>query len=54
MIPAMRPDLESLATYLAPQVEAKVRLNTNECAFPLPDAFVRDLAVAVTHIDFNR
>lgn len=54
MIPAIRDDLESLSAYLAPQVDAKVRLNTNECAFPLPDGFTRDLAEAVTRIDFNR
>ena len=54
MRPPVRPDLASLSAYLAPQVEARVRLNTNECAYPLPETFVRDLAGAVARIPFNR
>jgi histidinol-phosphate aminotransferase len=52
--PPLRPDLESLSAYLAPQIEAPVRLNTNECPYPLPDAFARDLADAVARIPFHR
>ena len=52
--PPLRPGLESIAAYQAPQVEARVRLNTNECPYPLPDGFARDLAEAVARIDFNR
>ncbi len=44
MKPPLRPDLESLAPYRAPQPEAPVRLNTNECPYPLPEAFAADLA----------
>ncbi len=54
MIPAVRDGLESLSAYLAPQVEAPVRLNTNECAVPLPEGFVEDLARAVARIPLNR
>lgn len=54
MRPPLRPDLESLSAYLAPQIEAPVRLNTNECPYPLPDGFARDLAEAVAGIPFNR
>ena len=52
--PPLRPGLESIAAYQAPQVEAPVRLNTNECPYPLPEAFARDLADAVGRIGFNR
>ncbi|HUG88181.1 MAG TPA: histidinol-phosphate transaminase [Actinomycetota bacterium] len=52
--PPLRPDLESLSAYLAPQLEAPVRLNTNECPFPPPEAFSRDLAEATARIPFHR
>jgi histidinol-phosphate aminotransferase len=52
--PALRPDLETLEPYRAPQPEAPVRLNTNECPYPLPAAFAADLAEAVKAIEFNR
>ncbi|MCA1727254.1 MAG: histidinol-phosphate transaminase [Actinobacteria bacterium] len=52
--PPIRPDLESLAPYRAPQPEAPVRLNTNECPYSLPAAFADDLAEAVRGIAFNR
>jgi histidinol-phosphate aminotransferase len=54
MKPPLRPDLESLAPYRAPQPEAPVRLNTNECPYPLPEAFAADLAGSVRGIAFNR
>ena len=52
--PPLRPDLQSLAPYRAPQPEAPVRLNTNECPYPLPPAFAADLAEAIRTIPFNR
>lgn len=54
MKPSLRPDLESLSAYMAPQIEAPVRLNTNECPYPLPEAFAGDLAEAVARIRFHR
>lgn len=54
MKPPLRPDLDSLSAYLAPQIDAPVRLNTNECPYPLPGAFARDLAAAVERIAFHR
>ena len=54
MKPPLRPDLESLAPYRAPQPEAPVRLNTNECPYPLPEGFANDLADAVRGIALNR
>jgi len=52
--PPLRPDLHSLSAYLAPQIEAPVRLNTNECPYPPPEAFSRELAEAVARIPFHR
>lgn len=52
--PPLRPDLHSLSAYLAPQLEAPVRLNTNECPYPPPRAFSRELADAVARIPFHR
>jgi histidinol-phosphate aminotransferase len=52
--PPLRADLEDLSAYMAPQIEAPVRLNTNECPYPLPEAFARDLAEAVARIPFHR
>lgn len=54
MKPTLRPDLTSLGAYQAPQIEAAVRLNTNECPYPLPEPFARDLAEAVARITLNR
>lgn len=52
--PPLRPDLHSLSAYLAPQLEAPVRLNTNECPYPPPETLSRDLAEAVARIPFHR
>lgn len=54
MRPELRPDLLRLEAYGAPQLEAAVRLNTNECPYPLPEAFAEDLAEAVSRIPFHR
>ncbi|MEX2457778.1 MAG: histidinol-phosphate transaminase [Actinomycetota bacterium] len=54
MKPSIRPDLESLAPYRAPQPEAPVRLNTNECPYPLPEGFANDLAETARGIGLNR
>ncbi|HEX6261599.1 MAG TPA: histidinol-phosphate transaminase [Actinomycetota bacterium] len=52
--PPLRPDLHSLSAYLAPQIDAPVRLNTNECPYPPPEAFARELGEAVARIPFHR
>jgi histidinol-phosphate aminotransferase len=52
--PSLRPDLESVSPYRAPQVEAPVRLNTNECPYPLPQEFSEELAAQVARIPLNR
>ena len=54
MRPPLRPDLVPVAPYRAPQVEAPVRLNTNECPYPLPEGFAEELAAQVARIPLNR
>jgi histidinol-phosphate aminotransferase len=52
--PRLRPDLVDQEPYLAPQVAAPVRLNTNECPYPLPQGFARHLAEELAAIEFHR
>lgn len=55
MTPALpRPGLRDVEPYHAPQLEAAARLNTNECPYPLPEAFRKELAEAVREIALNR
>jgi len=49
-----RPGIRDTAPYVSPQLEVAARLNTNECPFPLPEDFSRDLARAVGEIPLNR
>jgi histidinol-phosphate aminotransferase len=49
-----RPGLRDVDPYQAPQFEAAARLNTNECPYPLPEAFRRELTEAVRDIALNR
>lgn len=49
-----RPGLRDVEPYEAPQLDVRVRLNTNECPYPLPDAFRDDLARAVRDLPLNR
>ena len=53
-IPSIRPDLQLSAGYHSPQVEAEVRLNTNESPFPPPEKWSEDLLAALGHVAFNR
>ena len=53
-LPPVRPDLAVLEGYHSAQVDVDVRLNTNESPLPPPEAWRRELAEAVTAIDFNR
>jgi histidinol-phosphate aminotransferase len=49
-----RADLVALEGYHSPQVEAAVRLNTNESPFPPPSSWQEALADEVASIEFNR
>ncbi len=49
-----RPGLRDVEPYVAPQLDVKVRLNTNECPYPLPESFRQDLALAIRDLDLNR
>jgi histidinol-phosphate aminotransferase len=49
-----RPGLRDVSPYEAPQLDVRARLNTNECPYPLPDAFRDDLAGAVHDLGLNR
>lgn len=49
-----RPGLRDVEPYTAPQLDVPVRLNTNECPYPLPDGFMQDLREAVHAISLNR
>jgi histidinol-phosphate aminotransferase len=52
--PEIRDDLSDVEAYRAPQLEAGVRLNTNESPYPLPAGFGEELAEAVRRIPFHR
>ncbi len=49
-----RPGLRDVEPYAAPQLDVKARLNTNECPYPLPEAFRDELAEAVRAQTLNR
>ena len=53
-VPPVRPDLELNEGYHSPQVEAEVRLNTNESPFAPPDAWREELLAALEKVSFNR
>ncbi len=53
-IPPVRPDLRLAAGYHSPQVEAEVRLNTNESPLPPPDAWREELLAALEDVSFHR
>ena len=50
----VRPDLEALVPYGAPQLDVPVRLNTNETPTPPPSAFVDEVAARLTELSLNR
>ncbi len=52
--PEPRPGLRDVEPYDSPQMDVPVRLNTNECPHPLPEAFRDDLAEAVRAQGLNR
>ena len=49
-----RDDLVELTGYHSPQVEAAVRLNTNESPVPPPPAWYEEIARRVTRVPFHR
>jgi histidinol-phosphate aminotransferase len=53
-IPPVRPDLELAEGYHSPQVEAEVRLNTNESPFAPPDAWREELLEVLSETSFHR
>jgi histidinol-phosphate aminotransferase len=50
----VRPDLQLAEGYHSPQVEAEVRLNTNESPFAPPDEWRAELLAALEEISFHR
>jgi histidinol-phosphate aminotransferase len=52
--PTVRDDLRALEGYHSPQVEVRVRLNTNEAPWPPPLIWRQRLAEAVAGIDYHR
>lgn len=52
--PAPRPGLREVAPYISPQIQCRVRLNTNECPVDLPAAFHDGLAAALCEVPLNR
>jgi histidinol-phosphate aminotransferase len=53
-LPPIRPDLSLTEGYHSPQVEAEVRLNTNESPFPPPEKWSRDFLRALADVAFHR
>jgi histidinol-phosphate aminotransferase len=53
-VPPVRPDLKLTEGYHSPQVEAEVRLNTNESPFAPPDAWREELLAALAEVSFHR
>jgi histidinol-phosphate aminotransferase len=53
-VPPVRPDLQLAEGYHSPQVEAEVRLNTNESPFAPPDAWRVELLAALEQVSFHR
>ncbi|MGH9306544.1 MAG: histidinol dehydrogenase [Acidimicrobiales bacterium] len=52
--PGPRPDVAVMAGYHSPQLDVRVRLNTNESPYPPPQAWRDDVSEALAGIDFHR
>jgi histidinol-phosphate aminotransferase len=52
--PAPRDEIALMPGYHSPQVDVKVRLNTNEAPLPPPREFTERLTAELTRIDWNR
>ena len=53
-VPPVRPDLALHEGYHSPQVQAEVRLNTNESPFAPPDAWREELLAELARVSFHR
>ena len=53
-VPPVRPDLQLSEGYHSPQVDAEVRLNTNESPFAPPEAWRDELLAGLAEISFHR
>ena len=53
-VPPVRPDLQLTEGYHSPQVEAEVRLNTNESPFAPPEAWREEVLAALADVSFHR
>ena len=53
-LPKIRDDLSMLDGYHSPQVDVKIRLNTNESPIAPPDRWVEDLSAELKNISWNR
>ena len=53
MIP-VRDDLRALEGYHSPQVDVRVRLNTNESPLPPPDAWRHAFAAELSRVEWHR
>jgi len=53
-VPPVRPDLAMAEGYHSPQVEAAVRLNTNESPYAPPEAWRAELRAALAEVPFHR
>lgn len=51
---AGRVDLADLEPYRAPQMDAPVKLNTNESPYPPPEGFIRELQERISSLSLNR
>jgi histidinol-phosphate aminotransferase len=50
----VRDDVRALEGYHSPQVDVRVRLNTNESPFPPPDAWRDAFAAELSRVEWNR
>ncbi len=53
-LPAPRDDLRALDGYHSPQLDVRVRLNTNESPYPPPDAFLDEWTAALRAEGYHR
>ncbi len=54
LIPKIRPDLALVEGYHSVQVDAEVRLNTNESPFPPPETWRDEFESALSGVEFHR